>query len=669
VQVLSRPYRVAEITWGPGVPATTILDFPKILLDVPALSKRLTTFKFLRAGVKLSIKMNTTQFHYGAYMISWLPFHTGTTHAQDAYQQSGNRPIILSASLQNTCEIRIPWVNPYNYCSAQTGTTQIGRVWFTPLTPLGTANPNVTDTVMIQVFANFEDIETAGYIAEAQSKAGAAIDEVVDKSRFAIETVGRTVDSVQSMLDKVPIIGDLVGMFETAISMFDKPTSIQAMQPIEVDFSRDFNRGDGMDHCHALSLTNLSPVSLDPTLTGEQMYEKSILSIAQVPMLTRIFTFNGPIPTIPFNVSCNPFGHTDAYLVPGMPTKPDYFEFVARHFMFWRSSIKYMIYFYTSQFTSGRFRVSILYDGTLPTDHTSGDIVSEIIDVRGDTNYQITVPYLWPTMYRTLINSVGVSYPKLVIQQLAPLVGASMEEDPVVYCCIFRSAAEDVRFNQLVDFQTVGLPPPALLANEPKRKRKIANADMDIRGEFAKVFPPIAHGSSFVRENGTVSGEMISSISDLLKRYVTTPPIYGTGDTANVLNTWPQPTQLGPYHSFSRIFKYWRGARRVKFLYDLDAQGANRFNYVCMETFLNPVSAGNSMSYTHGELWPQQCVEIPWYSTLPFQPSDTGAVPTFLSDDSPKSIVIPSKSVFAGIYSSGGDDFSYYFLIAPEIYG
>jgi len=274
-------------------------------------------------------------------------------------------------------------------------------------------------------------------------------------------------------------------------------------------------------------------------------------------------------------------------------------------------------------------------------------------------------------MYRAFVDGIGTGgYPRLVIQQLAPLVGASMEEDPTVFCCIFRSAAEDVRFNQLVDFQTPGLPPNPLPLNaiKPKQKRIriVANADMDLRGEFAKSFPPIAHGSSFIRENGTVSGEMISSISDVLKRYVVTPPIYGQAENINVLNTWPQQTQFGPFHSFSRIFKFWRGARRVKLLYDINTQGAEGFNYTCMETFLNNVSAGNSMSYTVGAHWPQQTVEIPWYSTLPFQPTDTSAVPTFEISDSPKSIVIPSKSVFAGIYSSGGDDFSYYFLIAPE---
>jgi hypothetical protein len=669
VQVLTRPYRVAEFTWGPGIITPNILNFPQTLRVIPAIASRLANFAFLRAGVKLQVKMNTTQFHYGAFMISWIPNTFTQSHANDVYQQSGNRAIVLSASLQNTCEIHIPWINPYSYCNAQTSNADIGRVWFTPLTPLGTANPNVTDTVSIQVFANFEDIEVSGYIANADSSAGAAVREMANKSRFAVETVGKTVNAVQNVLEQVPIIGDLVESFGSLVTLFDKPTSVQALQPVSMDFSRDFSRGDGMDHCRPLSLTTLTPVELDPALTGQQDREKDILKIAQTPMLHRLFVFNGPIGS-PVSTDVHPFAQTNDAEIPGLPTTPDYCEFIARHFNYWRGGFKYHIYFYTSQFTSGRFRISVLYNSTLPDDNTSGDIISDVIDVRGDTAYARTVPYLWPTMYRSFQESLGGGiYPKLVIQQLIPLVGASMEEDPIIYCAIYRSAAEDIRFNQLVQYQTAGLP-PSLTKNDikvaVKKKKRIANADMDIRGSFDKTFPPIASGSCFIREHGTVSGEMISSISDCLKRYANTAITYGVADRVNVLDTNPDQTQFGAFHSFGRIFKYWNGSRRAVLTYNNTPTVGSTFQYLSMETFLNPIiSAGNAMSYTSGTLWPQNTVEIPWYSSLPFLPVNANDVPINITGDKPKSIVVSDKATVDRLYLSGGDDFNYYFLVSP----
>lgn len=630
VQVLSRNYRVATLTWGPGIPTTTVMEFPRDLIAVPGLAERLKPFKWMKAGVRLQVKINATQFHYGAYMISHIPNHTDMTHANTVYQQSGNRPIVLSPSLQNSCTFDLEWINPYNFFLIP-GTSEIARVFFTPLTPLGTANSNVTDTVDIQVFASFINPEVSGYIAQAQ-----VVKESISRTERGI--AGQT-DLISAVLEKIPIIGNIVENFATIASVMDKPTNVAMTNPMEPSFSREMSKGVGLDNTQSLSLHTLAPVNLKYEFLSEDQDSMNILKIAQTPMLNVLHTFQGTLSNV--DLLGTPLGGP-----------VDYFQFVARHFQYWRGSIKYKLYFYTSNFSSCRFRISVLYTNTIPDDNNAGDVISRVVDVRGDTEYEFTVPYLWPTVYRPLSQSDAL--PRIVIQQLIPIVGPSFEEDPQIFLAVWRAAGEDIRFNQLCSYD-----PNSYGAIQTYNQPPIYEAQMDPTMSFKKTFNPIVDGSFFIKEQGAISGEMIVSLHDVVKRYVT-----GNAFVGDVAITYPDKTKLGPYHSFSRIFKYWRGSRRLKAQVKTDA---NLWYTAVLQNPTMSLDAGNGMCFTSSTQWPMLNIEIPWYSSLPFLPTDATSVAHYDTHDNPRDPIVTDHASWILSFVSAGDDFFYGVLIAPQL--
>jgi hypothetical protein len=621
VEVLSRMFKVAEFPWTGGVPVTNTLDFPRQLLSIPVLAERMKPFRWARSDLKIQVKINSTQFHYGAYMISYIQNHTGFKHANNVFQQSGNRPIVLSASVQDSCEFNINWMNPYNFFEVNDPSSQIARVFFTPLTPLGVANENVTDTVQVQVYAGFVQPETSGYIAQSS-----VIKESKMKSKFSLADGP---DLVKSIFEKIPIISGIVEDFGSMISALDKPASLEATGPIEFGFSREMSKGVGLDPAQSLSLQTLAPVDMTRELMGEEIDYMNILKVAQTPMITLIQKHQGN--SNPINLLATPLGGP-----------LDYFQFISRHFNYWRGSIKYLINFYTSNFTSCRYRISMLYDNTIPDDNTGGDVISSVVDVRGDTQYEFTAPYLWPTAYRSLQTSGDL--PRLVIQPLIPIIGPSFEEDPAIQIVVWRAAGEDIKYNQLVTYD------PNLYPMQ-----------MDPQAHFKKTFKPITEGSCFIREQGTISGENIQSTHDVIKRYVTGSTLDG-----NKLITYPNPTLLGAYHTMSACYKYWRGSRRVKTLLKYDT---NLTAFIVLENPTASLNAGNAMAFTPTQQWPSLSIEVPWYSSLPFLPVRPNSVPVYDTTDNPREPILEPLDPYTGgsIFLSAGDDFLYGLLVAPDL--
>lgn len=641
VNILTRNYKIAEIPWGPGIPTTTVLNFPRDFITLPNIQKRLTGFAWMRAGVRLEVKLNATSFHYGAFLISWLPNHTTTDHNANIYQQSANNPLVLSPSIQNSCTFEIPWINPYNFFPIADPQSDIARVCFTPITPLTRTTPDVSDTAYIQVFASFIDPEVAGYIAQSSTMMKK---ESIDKSRLQITDIVPT--EISTVMEKIPIIGDMISTFSSLLTALDKPTSVASTMPVSLSFSRDLSHGTGLDYSTSLSLKQLAPINLDQSLMGTNTNVMSIHDIISTPMIYDITTLSNT--SLPLN-----------FLIVPNATPSDYLGFMSRFFKYWRGSIKYQLNFYTSSFITGRFRVSVLYNSTIPTDDNAGDVVSRIIDVKGDTSVSFTVPYLWDTTYRRLNDT---NYPTLHIQRVTPIIGQSLATDAKIHLVTWRSAGEDFAFNQMVDhyasfddLQDDSDPWVDVLSTSDEE----AEAQTNPRADFKRVFEPIIQGSCFIREKGAITGEVIESVHDMSKRYVS-----GVDYSANTIFTTPNQIYNGAFHKLGSIFKYFRGARRVKVI---PKEDPNVLQTIFMENPGDTYDASNGMAFTMSTHWPLLEVEIPWYSAVPFWPIDEASANHLRLPDKPRTIQTagfdPSSAIH--MFISGGDDFTYGFLVPP----
>jgi len=478
--ILSRNYRVFTFNWGPSY-TTQVLDFPYCLLQQETIQDALASFYYFRGDVKMEVRINTTPFHYGALQVSWLPFCV-TSASINPYYASGNRPVIISASTQQAATISMPWTAPttwVNWLNASTldavEATTIGRVYFHQLVPLTTTSTSITDTVVVQVFASFENPRVAGYLPSSSTRLrmkdrtktkSKPMWQQSGKDRFRTPTsqeavaksssqtlVSSTIDSTLSPIIKtIGTFGDSIASAATGLfsggkflGLFDKPRSLQSTQPVMFDFSKGHAQVDGLLEAQTLGMYQSNKLGSSSNMMGGESSDMPLSALAGVPMLHRIIPFTAAN-QVDSQTVIDPVYYNNSY------SQPDYFFFTAQMFSYWRGSIKYMIQFITTAFTTARFRISVNYVSYSSAVTTTGDVVSRIVDVKGDTITEFTVPYLYQSHWRQVNGHGTISdylQPRLSIEVLEDIIGQSLESDPTVYVLIWRAAGEDIQFQQL----------------------------------------------------------------------------------------------------------------------------------------------------------------------------------------------------------------------------
>jgi len=306
------------------------------------------------------------------------------------------------------------------------------------------------------------------------------------------------------------------------------------------------------------------------------------------------------------------------------------------------------------------------YQGATATDTTYGDFVSTIIDVKGDTQYEFTVPYLFPTPWRLTNDLITtdvevVRYPLFVLDAITEIIGPSISEDPAISVVIFRSAGEDFQWHQVCT-------PLLTSAGE------VIDGESVVATEFSIPFQPVLKGTSFSSEFGYVRPEVITHVHQLLKRYETT-----SVTTGNLVINPIQPNVQNDFMSyFSRVYRFYRGGVRIK-MYITTTQS------LFVSVTNDPTSTGSPDFLNGGAVYPIQQnplmeFEIPWYANVPFTGSYNDYNIPFLSAASGAGpVLVPTTPGFypAALsaltggpstlqFISAAEDFTFGYLAAPN---
>lgn len=676
LSVLQRKYRVATFTWSSIAAGNLILDFPATLNTVSYIADILRTYRYMQAGIQLEIRINSTQFHFGSLLVSWIPnTNSNTSHATGVFMQSGNHPVVLSASTQNSATIDIPYVNPDSFYPIAGSTSNICKVFITPLTFLGLATANLTDTVEVQIFASFTNPLVAGYLAlpvsgkrdgrsvPLMSQQSGNVDRGSIRSEAASKAaknsevgISGALTTATKILESVPILGGAIQDFLGVLTFLDKPLNASPSQPYVINMARDWASGEGVDGSNSLSMKKLPCLSDKVQLMGNVKPITTIQDVISVPMLRNNVTLTNSFNTL--TIPIIPLDY-DPSLVPA-----DYFQYISRHFAYWAGSIKYMLCFYCSPFVSCRFKVSALYQSPIATTPDSGDIAATIVDVKGDTVFKTTIPYLKETMMCAMLD---INTPPLLhIEAISPMVGQSFDGvEPKIYLQVWRSAGEDMKFSQQcerIEFpsfkkETVVIQPPAIKMRQ----------EMDPQAVFRNTFDPIVFGCQFVQEDGVVRPETVDSINEACKRYVRS-----NNSVPATIRTYPDPGFGGFFMSISNLFKYWRGGRRMKLVIQKPTTPATVNDHVTVVP-TNPQGSfdiSNGATYVCPAIWPVMEFEIPWYSTRPFFPCEPATQVISRAFDLPADIKLNANFTLTFpamdiTLISAADDFQYGWLLAP----
>jgi hypothetical protein len=195
------------------------------------------------------------------------------------------------------------------------------------------------------------------------------------------------------------IVGTIAGVFG-----FDKPTSVEAPKTVKFNWF-NITHGSGLEQSTILSI---DPANRVDRLSGEVGYnsdEDNLLNIAQIPQLIGTGSFSNLTQgDIVMHVPVTPMyapvaGNLDNTLF--FPTVyHTYTSFVANLFRYWRGSMVYKLKFMASNFHSGRVRIT-WYPGSPNSSAALVDselyhAVGMVVDIRGNTEVEFSIPYLRP---------------------------------------------------------------------------------------------------------------------------------------------------------------------------------------------------------------------------------------------------------------------------------
>jgi len=236
-QILSRPYPVATFTWsgtdGIGTPYPWI-TFPDALFSIPNIQEKLQRFQYMRAGIRISVRINGTAFHYGKLLLSWIPHwnpsDSTTRPFQNMYTSSTLNGSILSANTNVALEWLIPFTGPSNYwnlkddsSAAAEGFMGIVQPWV--MHPLSLTGATATPELTVTIYANFVEPEVAGLGLRTSSAIVFKKKNIPNKKQAYL---GRMFPQMSSPTE----VTDMVACF-----MNPFPTIVQASTCIPVDIS------------------------------------------------------------------------------------------------------------------------------------------------------------------------------------------------------------------------------------------------------------------------------------------------------------------------------------------------------------------------------------------------------------------------------------------------
>lgn len=490
-------------------------------------------------------------------MVGFIPCANSTeASAMMAKGLNQCRPITVSANANETVELTIPWTLPLDWLDMNSGEdpfTTFGWVEIQVLLPLRSSS-QATASCNYAVFAQFENIELAGYrgIPLSQGKDRTPQKEAADKAKSgstqgvlrAATGLASQVVSLAGLSEAVPIIEGIAPVLEALGPMvsllgFAKPTSVETTRRV-LPVAFDWNNMSGVESGYRLCADPEQSVASD--VCPESNWD--MLSVARTPSMygTFGFTSSTTVGTKIFSMPVNTI--LDYNPVLGIPT---YLDVVRSMFYYWRGGLKVKFEFASSTFFSSRVRIIYNPDpisSSIPV-FDQGNVVSQIVDIRGDTNVEFTVPYLAATRWLTQAQNTGWIDVYLINELVAP--------DPAltntVQCVVWVAAADDFQTQAIYNRCEASLTGPEL--------RRTARAQGAIVEDFAHEFDGIAGMSGGIIDKSTCDSEQIYSWEAWVKRFA--PNGVTTSDTAFSFKPANGSAMTLPF----ALFNFARGSIRV----------------------------------------------------------------------------------------------------------
>lgn len=660
-EILTRQYKLGEFSITPDwSPATHLeFNFPAALFAVDTVFLYLKPFKWLNAGIEISIQINATVFHQGMMSSSFLHDTTTDVAQLNNAELSAMRAVYYNYSTSDSAVLRYSWVAPSfgaNIANPLEGAS-IGKLILSPLVQLQNANGG-EEVITVSVYARFIDPVATGYrtvtTAGRVAKQSANQEEVAKTTNHSLfGPVGDGIKGIMHVADGV--IGDIEDLGDLFTGgLLDKPTALDYPTKVYDDIGSEFVTGKGTSL--ATKLQMYPEFKLGEQQGWEQNWfttKQTFRQLAGRPMLHSVLDASASAFT--YKLGCTPgfLGTENVYQEAGDTiVQPDYLMQVSSLHAYWRGSIKYHIKFVTSAMTQARIRIAYMIEDT--PDDFGGDNPSIIVDIKGTTEVNLTVPYLWDQIMREGESTV-FDIPALWFKYVTPPVSSGVAA-PDITMVVFRSGGPDLIVAQPIT--RIGTPQALGVVEKQSMLSHVFKHDK---------FPSFSKNDKIMKMKGVTVTEQAGFIGDMFKRYyawerdvpdenqaITDQFLMGTAPSFNV------PGTFHPFPYYMSLFKYVRGGAR----YGFQAASADvSVNYITpSQTPLNyNAGAGFYLQDTAKNRF--AFVELPYMSTMPYLCRTQNT--SFKSVYAPKYTTIAGPSDAEGRFLAFSDDRYMFYLLPP----
>jgi len=399
-KILERMRLLDTVNWtttSSGIFATL-----NVFEELTAISQNLAVlnqFNFIRAGVEVTVRINTNPLYYGALMFTLYP---SDSVANRVDENAVLDPTIISASCGESVVKTWKYSYPDAWLDIGKLSNSYGSVWLEGhvLAPLTATNSTAPNSVEVQIWARFIDVvlsyPTPGQSLKEKDEVQSSCVKIF-KKKGSMHPIDEAEDSVKLVVDalKSVTIGDAISeavdltrdLFPAIGYILDKPDDLRVQQPVITEPSYDIFQADKEDVGVSYGLYKGRYV--DPAASRLPSSKNFTISdYARIPGLRGpVVTWaaaTAPVEILP--IQSHPDGTT--YAIP--------LDYAWLASLQWRGSVKVCLMFFTSAFISARFAVQ--YINKIETTDAYSTVydqgLSRVINVKGDTIDTFTLPWL-----------------------------------------------------------------------------------------------------------------------------------------------------------------------------------------------------------------------------------------------------------------------------------
>lgn len=445
---LSRPYPIATIEWSPTDTVDTTLAAPYAFSSiVPVLRDKLANFQYMRAGVRFTLRINGTRFHYGRLIMFWQPLvgfnnrgiNTGALVDNQGFgittgnlvSRSTYQCVLVSPNANNVVNLDLPFHYPVNWfdlANLDNTDLDLGRLnvsVFNPLSAVQNLSP-VRGTLYMQLV----DIELAGqtgsdlFLFESKhhkkskgkrskhkkhKHVGAHTEAdhtepIVKSTQGVVSGVAEHLSEATELVSTVFNPGGFVSGAAKIMSGVGHVASLFGLSnPNDVSLNEPrILRMSNIQHTHGVnSAVNLgllqdSQVARAAEYCGGRDEDMSLLALAQRFSLLAALETNGDTP-FEYSFAVCPSAHLAQAQTNTVRHFNTWLSFISAVGRLWRGSLRYVVEIVASGFHSGRLMFAFVphkYDTASLTLDFLYSCWNKTIDIQDESTTSFVIPFL-----------------------------------------------------------------------------------------------------------------------------------------------------------------------------------------------------------------------------------------------------------------------------------